>query len=201
MAGLARAQLQPAAHGARARTRRSSSTATPSARETNSRRTNSAARVRPLHARLAGLEVHRAQVVGHVGLAVHADAQLEGRHEGVRVAEALLSRDVERQLARLLVEPALDQPADLEQPRPRVRRHHRRPLRQEHPLVAEDHGLVERLAQHDRADRAVAAQQPVLPARPGTRADEAALGSLDPGAPPGPLRAAGHRARAKSRRP
>ena len=82
--------------------------------------------VGPVHRRFAGLEIHRAGVVADLALRLGVDREVEGRNEIVRVHEAVLPREIELELAGLLVEPPVDEPPDLEQAGRLIGRHHRR---------------------------------------------------------------------------
>ena len=117
----------------------------------------------PVDHRLAGLEIHRAGVIADLAFRLSLNRQIEGGNEVVRVHEPVLPREVELQLAGLLVKPPVDQPPDLEQARRLVERHDRRPHRQEQPLVRKDDPFLQRATQSIGADRAVAAQEPFFP--------------------------------------
>jgi hypothetical protein len=139
--------------------------------------------IRPMDERLARLEVRRPRVVADRTLTPHLQPQVERGHEGIGIQESLLLADVSRQPAGLRVQPAIDQAPDLEEPLRCARGQDRRPLGHEHPLVAENDDLVDRLAEHARADRPVAAQQSLFPVLGLLRADEAARRSRDSGLP------------------
>ena len=66
-------------------------------------------------------------------------------------------------LRRLTIKTAIDQPANLEQAGPDRGRHNGRSVRKEQSFVSEDDGLVQRTAQYIGSDRAIAANQPLLP--------------------------------------
>ena len=167
-------QLQPAADvaPARARNRKDGDSVGPGDKQPA---LVDAPAVGPVDRRFAGPEIRGPGIVRDPALRDHLDPEIEGRHERIGVAEVLLFGEVDGQLAGLVVEAAVDQPADLEQARPGRGRLERGPFRQEQALVAENDDLLEGPAQDARADSPVPAEEPLLPGRRRLGADEASL--------------------------